>query len=115
MFNLCMEVSIYSRRGVRGDGLMGLGPEGDNQRICSLSQWYRPLVSSRRSPVLAHNDWSHVSQLQALLSLCYQQVSGDHGAGVAAPDWCHVGVLVYFMSPACQTIVEHDRPQPGGR
>ena len=31
MFNLWNEVSIYSRRGVRGYGLMGLGPEADNK------------------------------------------------------------------------------------
>ena len=30
MFNLWNEVSIYSRRGVRGYGLMGLGPVMDN-------------------------------------------------------------------------------------
>ena len=30
MFNLWNEVSIYSRRGVKGYGLMGLGPETDN-------------------------------------------------------------------------------------
>ncbi|KAF5790202.1 hypothetical protein HanXRQr2_Chr09g0380331 [Helianthus annuus] len=64
-----MKVSIYSRRGVRGCGLMGLGPETDNNEYTFCLAGLDCLVASRCSSVLAHLDWSHVSLLSALLSL----------------------------------------------
>ncbi|MFS7955780.1 hypothetical protein Hanom_Chr07g00646621 [Helianthus anomalus] len=77
-----MKVSIYSRRGVRGCGLMGLGPETDNNEYALCLAGLDRLVPSRSSSVLAHLDWSHVSMLSAWLSFCHQQTSGDRGTVV---------------------------------
>ena len=55
--------------------------------------------------MLAHHEWSHVSLLSVSVISQLVEIVGQ----VSLPrDWCHVGVLEYFLSPACQMIMEHD-------
>ncbi|MFS7959210.1 hypothetical protein Hanom_Chr08g00687921 [Helianthus anomalus] len=77
-----MKVSIYSRRGVRGCGLMGLGPGTDNTTnmlfalLASIAWW---LLDVRRCWRTLIGATCHC--LSALLS-CHQQTSGDRGTVV---------------------------------
>ncbi|KAJ0511809.1 hypothetical protein HanIR_Chr11g0556201 [Helianthus annuus] len=70
MFNLWNEVSIYSRRGVRGYGLMGLGPEADNKTDMLFVSLAQVEIVGQLSP---SSDWCHVGVLVYFSS-------GDRGA-----------------------------------
>ncbi|KAJ0621467.1 hypothetical protein HanIR_Chr01g0008941 [Helianthus annuus] len=81
MFNLWKEVSIYSRRSVRGYGLMGLRPEMDNTTDVLFVSLVQVEIVGQMSP---SPDWCHVGVLTYFSS-------DDRGARLTRACWTLIG------------------------